>query len=227
MAEASSSSPSLAGRARARPGTMRLVDALGYRLPLAGWVSILHRASGALMFDSAAGTGNGAAAGPTPRFEGFSVVSLPGRLATLRLRSTPAFDAKWQSTSWLFLAGTFGASLLLAALLRQQATGRRRAEVLAQRMTVDARRLGLVASRTTNAVVITDLRRRITWVNEGFERITGYSAAEVIGRSPGAFSMTIGSSGVPERSGGISWSPALTERRRPQRCSPTSCVSAG
>jgi succinate dehydrogenase / fumarate reductase, cytochrome b subunit len=29
---------------------MRLVDALGYRLPLAGWVSILHRASGALMF---------------------------------------------------------------------------------------------------------------------------------------------------------------------------------
>jgi succinate dehydrogenase / fumarate reductase, cytochrome b subunit len=35
---------------RARPGTMRLVDALQYRLPLAGVVSILHRASGALMF---------------------------------------------------------------------------------------------------------------------------------------------------------------------------------
>ncbi|MEY2892207.1 MAG: succinate dehydrogenase, cytochrome b556 subunit [Pseudomonadota bacterium] len=33
-----------------RPGTMRLVDALGYRLPLAGVVSILHRASGGLMF---------------------------------------------------------------------------------------------------------------------------------------------------------------------------------
>ncbi|MCA3251837.1 MAG: succinate dehydrogenase, cytochrome b556 subunit [Rubrivivax sp.] len=36
--------------ARARPGTMRLVDALQYRLPLAGVVSILHRVSGALMF---------------------------------------------------------------------------------------------------------------------------------------------------------------------------------
>lgn len=35
---------------RARPGTMRLVDALQYRLPLAGVVSILHRASGGLMF---------------------------------------------------------------------------------------------------------------------------------------------------------------------------------
>ena len=33
-----------------RPGTMKLVHALQYRLPLAGWVSILHRASGALMF---------------------------------------------------------------------------------------------------------------------------------------------------------------------------------
>ena len=35
---------------RPRPGTMRLVDALQYRLPLAGVVSILHRVSGGLMF---------------------------------------------------------------------------------------------------------------------------------------------------------------------------------
>ena len=35
----------------ARPGeNMRLIDALGYRLPLAGLVSILHRASGLVMF---------------------------------------------------------------------------------------------------------------------------------------------------------------------------------
>jgi len=37
--------------AKPRPGeNMRLLDALGYRLPLAGVVSILHRASGGLMF---------------------------------------------------------------------------------------------------------------------------------------------------------------------------------
>ena len=35
---------------RTRPGTMRLADALQYRLPLAGVVSILHRARGGLMF---------------------------------------------------------------------------------------------------------------------------------------------------------------------------------
>jgi succinate dehydrogenase / fumarate reductase cytochrome b subunit len=45
MAELSSARP------RARPGAnMRLVDALQYRLPLAGIVSILHRVSGMLMF---------------------------------------------------------------------------------------------------------------------------------------------------------------------------------
>jgi succinate dehydrogenase / fumarate reductase cytochrome b subunit len=37
-------------RTAQRPGTMRLIDALGYRLPLAGVVSILHRASGLVMF---------------------------------------------------------------------------------------------------------------------------------------------------------------------------------
>ena len=35
---------------RQRPGTMRLVDALQYRLPAAGWVSILHRVSGLILF---------------------------------------------------------------------------------------------------------------------------------------------------------------------------------
>ncbi|MBL8352692.1 MAG: succinate dehydrogenase, cytochrome b556 subunit [Burkholderiaceae bacterium] len=38
-------------RPRARPGAnMRLIDALQYRLPVAGVVSILHRVSGILMF---------------------------------------------------------------------------------------------------------------------------------------------------------------------------------
>ncbi|HRD97585.1 MAG TPA: succinate dehydrogenase, cytochrome b556 subunit [Rubrivivax sp.] len=40
----------MAEMTRQRPGTMRLVDAVKYRLPLAGVVSILHRVSGMLMF---------------------------------------------------------------------------------------------------------------------------------------------------------------------------------
>ena len=40
----------MAEMTRQRPGTMRLVDAVKYRLPLAGVVSILHRASGVILF---------------------------------------------------------------------------------------------------------------------------------------------------------------------------------
>ncbi len=41
----------MADTIKSRPGAnMKLVDALGYRLPPAGIVSILHRASGLLMF---------------------------------------------------------------------------------------------------------------------------------------------------------------------------------
>ena len=154
--------------------------------------------AGSLMFDSladttalaqaaSAGAPAPAAAGGRPaRHETLHLLTLPGRLVTLRVRSTPAFEAAFKSRApWSFFLGTLLASGLLAALLRQQATGRRRAETLAQQMTADLGRLALVARRTSNAVIITDTRRRITWVNEGFERITGYSAAEVLGRSPG------------------------------------------
>jgi succinate dehydrogenase / fumarate reductase cytochrome b subunit len=41
----------MAEHTKPRPGeNMRLIEALQYRLPPAGWVSILHRASGGLMF---------------------------------------------------------------------------------------------------------------------------------------------------------------------------------
>ncbi|MCS6832248.1 MAG: PAS domain-containing sensor histidine kinase, partial [Flammeovirgaceae bacterium] len=44
--------------------------------------------------------------------------------------------------------------------------------------------LSMVAKRTSNAVIITDAKRRITWVNEGFTRITGYTFADVVGKKP-------------------------------------------
>ena len=114
--------------------------------------------------------------------------SLPllGRQLTLNSRSSSSFERDMASPlPWL--AGVSGSitSLLLALLMLQQANGRQKAEQLASRMTQDLKRLALVAQNTSNAVVITDLKRNITWVNPAFERITGYSAAEVLGRSPG------------------------------------------
>ncbi len=48
-------------------------------------------------------------------------------------------------------------------------------------------KLSVVASSTSNLVVITDARGRIDWVNPAFEDRTGYSLDEVRGRSPGSF----------------------------------------
>lgn len=50
-----------------------------------------------------------------------------------------------------------------------------------------SRKLSLVAQSTDNIVIITDAEGRIDWVNEGFERATGYQLAEVRGRTPGDF----------------------------------------
>ena len=47
------------------------------------------------------------------------------------------------------------------------------------------KRLSVVASETSNAVVITDAEGYITWVNEGFLKVTEYSLTEVIGKKPG------------------------------------------
>ncbi len=46
-------------------------------------------------------------------------------------------------------------------------------------------RLADVASRTSNGVVIADRAGRIEWVNDGFERLSGYSLAESVGKFPG------------------------------------------
>ena len=85
-----------------------------------------------------------------------------------------------------FVIGGTMFSVLLAFSAFLLSAGRARAEALAQSMTADLARLATVASRTTNAVIITDAARRITWVNAGFTRITGYTADEVMGLSPGA-----------------------------------------
>lgn len=43
-----------------------------------------------------------------------------------------------------------------------------------------------VIERTVNAVVITDEAGLTTWVNQGFERITGYTPDDILGKKPGA-----------------------------------------
>lgn len=94
-------------------------------------------------------------------------------------RARPDSGAHW----WTLTSGSL-VMLLLVGLLLQEHRVRRRAEHLAAQMTSEIDRLALVARLTSNAVVITNVQRQITWVNEGFERLTAYSAAEAIGQTP-------------------------------------------
>jgi PAS domain S-box-containing protein len=148
-------------------------------------------------------------------------LALPGRTMTARISSTALFERSIERWSpWLVLLGGSLLSGLLALLLRQQAGGRGRAEALAHSMTADLERLAIVVRKTSNAVIITDVERRITWVNSGFERITGFSAAEAIGCSPGALlqcAATDASSIVQMRSAlnsGQSFSGELINRKK-------------
>lgn len=48
-------------------------------------------------------------------------------------------------------------------------------------------KLSLVASKTTNGIMILDAEGIIEWVNEGFTKLTGYTFAEAVGRTPRSF----------------------------------------
>nr|WP_295781770.1 CHASE domain-containing protein [Rhodoferax sp.] len=113
-------------------------------------------------------------------------VEVGGRTLQLRLRSSAQFNAT-QDRSSLALAGISGAmaSMLIAFTVWLLALGRLRAQRLAERMTSDLDRLARVVQHTSNAVTITDPHMRITWVNAGFTRLTGYTLEEARGKTPG------------------------------------------
>lgn len=48
-------------------------------------------------------------------------------------------------------------------------------------------KLALVARKTDNIVVVTDIEGKITWVNDAFTKLTGYTLDEVIAKTPGSF----------------------------------------
>lgn len=64
-------------------------------------------------------------------------------------------------------------------------SARKAAEDTLRAREAQARELALVAARTDNAVIITDAQGLILWVNQGFEKTTGYTLAEVLGKQPG------------------------------------------
>jgi PAS domain S-box-containing protein len=124
------------------------------------------------------------------------VIPLQLRNESWELSYTPSTHFKPASRLGVYGVALTGPilTLLVAGLLLSYQRTSQKARALADAMTADladaknkAEQLALVATRTTNAVVFTDAQRRITWVNDGFVRITGYTASEAIGKKPGEF----------------------------------------
>jgi PAS domain S-box-containing protein len=88
---------------------------------------------------------------------------------------------------------TGGAFLLLSVLLRNiWATS---AQFFASQLTThEASRLAeslsqhaLIVENTSNGVVLLDAKHKVTWINPGFARQSGYSPEDVVGRTPEAW----------------------------------------
>ncbi len=118
------------------------------------------------------------------RFAGERTLSIAGRQYVLRTQANAAFGQILDRTtpSGVVLGGAL-LSVLLALATWMLASARARTEAHAARLTEDLERLAQVARLTSNAVNITTPDLRITWVNEGFTRLYGYTLEEARGRT--------------------------------------------
>ncbi|MFG6463800.1 CHASE domain-containing protein [Roseateles sp. DXS20W] len=155
---------------------------LSARMPDGNFAPLLASRNGQVL-PSAAAADDPVVDAPTAEATLFTVSGREFRLETA-LTHAAAVQLLGLSGVGLGLGGAL-LSLLLAATVYLLAAGRARAEQMARSMTADLARLATVASHTTNAVMITDPERRIVWVNAGFTRMTGYTAAEAHQRLPG------------------------------------------
>lgn len=85
----------------------------------------------------------------------------------------------------LALSAALGAPFILLAVLGHRAIVQPHLHLQKQKKTLAE--LAAIAEKASDAIVVTDLAGRIEWVNDAFERLSGYKAEDVRGKSPGAF----------------------------------------
>jgi len=123
-----------------------------------------------------------------PRFSRTQTLALPGHDFTIRVNSTPLSDNKIdQVTPWLLLVGGTLGSGLLAWLMRQQATGRRRAERQARRMTeklrFDETRWHDFSQSASDWFWETDEQHRLSYLSDNFQKNYGVNPDQLLGKT--------------------------------------------
>jgi PAS domain S-box-containing protein len=154
----------------------------------AGAATQLFDSNGRLEFDDAAWRNQSKG----PLAESLRL-SRHGRMWLLRLRAGPEVLPPNAGLPEAFLPASALLTTLFATVLTWiLVNSRRRALALAEEMTrnlrraeAESRRLAVVASHTSNSVLVADAEWRIEWVNESFTRVYGFTLEEVRGRRPG------------------------------------------
>ncbi|WP_226389900.1 CheR family methyltransferase [Penaeicola halotolerans] len=90
---------------------------------------------------------------------------------------TKSGDLKWFETTSSAITNESGEIVKILTATRDITKGKTYERELAL--------LSLIATETANAIIITDIKGQITWVNQGFVKSTGYTLNEVKGKKPG------------------------------------------
>ena len=122
-----------------------------------------------------------------PHFASSQTISLAGRALTLRVSSSPEFDAAIDHTTpWLVWAAGALLSALLAFVLRQLITGQRQAELLAEHMTAqlrhDTERARDFYDSASDWCWETDAQLRFCYLSDNFELVYGLAQHRVLGK---------------------------------------------
>lgn len=86
----------------------------------------------------------------------------------------------WQEPFWVNLQARQSDSPRSCRLMFVDADEQKQREELLEK-------LSMVASKTTNTIIITNPAGYVTWVNEAFTKLTEYSFSEALGKKPGSF----------------------------------------
>ncbi|MDC0658927.1 ATP-binding protein [Leisingera sp. SS27] len=124
--------------------------------------------------------------------------AVPAAMLAVDLVAGGGFTTEWQLhavgiitlTGFMFWLAAYGRRTFENTRQYNLATATQQQELEAanaclQEQRIEARRLALVAENANDSVMLMDRTGRITWVNDSFTRITGYTSEEALGQLPG------------------------------------------
>jgi PAS domain S-box-containing protein len=121
-----------------------------------------------------------------------SIITIGGETWTIITSTQDTFQRAGRKEVYGAAIGGTLITLLLTGLIFSLGRTAQRAREIAEQITDElnttlkrVEMLAMVATRTTNAVIICDEKRLITWTNEEYTRLTGFTLEESLGKSPG------------------------------------------